>query len=207
MGNTKKSKLFLGCLAAILLGAIGSGLWNVALGPVLSWTGNALLTAASFGVESVKNGVYREIAKGFHEQAGVTWLKIFSAFLMAIPFVFLFFTFLHRPVFAAIQKSVRGSADSPPRPKRMLVVLCLLLLFCCSFFFIQYLYVAYSNRAITHFRQSLSICMPRLDQQQEEDVLAKFAKIQCKNDYTAIMEELTEVANAASDELPDFKAW
>ena len=207
MAETKRSKVVIGGIVTILLGAVGSGFWNVALGPALAWTGNVLLSAASFGIEATKNVTYCEIARGFHEQAAVTWLCTFSLFLMAIPFQCLFFYFFGRPIRKVLRRSITGTNSTPPRPTRTLLIICFVLLFSSSFFLVEYMFVAYSNRAITHFRQSFAICAPYMEDADEEEILAAFAKIRTKSDYVDVLERLSKVATNAGQELPSINAW
>src|SRR5271167_1724021 len=60
-------KVVFGIFATVLLGAFGSGLWEIALRPVGLWLGKAILTGATLGSAVVKDRIYVEAAKGLHE--------------------------------------------------------------------------------------------------------------------------------------------
>jgi hypothetical protein len=68
MQLTGWKKITAGVVATIILGALGSGLWETALRPSGSWIWRGILTAATLGSQSIKNQVYVEAAKGSTQQ-------------------------------------------------------------------------------------------------------------------------------------------
>src|SRR5579863_8528148 len=60
-------KIALGTLGTLLLGALGSGLWELALRPGGQWLGRAFLSLVTFGSRYLKDQVYIEAARGYHE--------------------------------------------------------------------------------------------------------------------------------------------
>lgn len=56
-----------GLLTVIILGAIGTALWEVVLKPPSSWLLRKLLSAATFGLKSAKIIIYKRIASGQEE--------------------------------------------------------------------------------------------------------------------------------------------
>src|SRR5260370_30055063 len=75
---SKWKKVALGFVATILLGALGSGLWELALRPMGLWLGKTIPTAATLGSTAAKDQIYLEAAKGIHEAASLElfWLTI-----------------------------------------------------------------------------------------------------------------------------------
>ena len=77
----------LGGIGTIVLGAIGSGLWERALGPALNLFGRAILTVATLGSTAAKDQIYTTAARGYHEASDqqmlifLTSLILISAFL------------------------------------------------------------------------------------------------------------------------------
>lgn len=57
----------LGAVGTIILGGLGSGLWDLVIKPSAARMAQVMLTAATLGSSVVKDGVYREAAKGLHE--------------------------------------------------------------------------------------------------------------------------------------------
>jgi hypothetical protein len=72
------SKWTLALLGTIVLGAIGSGVWDVVFKPFFSWIAEILLNVATLGLAAIRDEMYVEIAKGTYERAGVALLSMFS---------------------------------------------------------------------------------------------------------------------------------
>jgi len=52
---------------AVLLGALGSGLWDLFLKDALFWLGTKSLAVATFGFQRIRDTAYIEAAKGHRE--------------------------------------------------------------------------------------------------------------------------------------------
>ncbi|MBJ6911644.1 hypothetical protein JG661_20470, partial [Vibrio cholerae] len=79
----KYIKVTLGTIGAIVIGAIGSGVWEYILQPVLKNGSNAFLELATLGAESYKDDLYQEVAKGYQEKASFSLLLSFNALLVS----------------------------------------------------------------------------------------------------------------------------
>jgi hypothetical protein len=84
MQFSRWKKLILWSIGSLILGALGSGLWELALKPGGQWITHLILTAATLGSMSLKDGVYRQAAKGLHEEAAFSILVDFSFWIVAI---------------------------------------------------------------------------------------------------------------------------
>lgn len=165
----------MGLTATILLGALGSGLWELALKPLGRWLGKSLLTVATLGSNSVRDDIYREAAKGIHEASSLQlfWLVVLS---MSLICWFAFgYAFGQRGGSKANEKfmeSVKALSDEAKLAatetrlavlKRQLSTINLLALgFACLFVsiqFIDYLKLLQANSAYTFFAQSMAICV------------------------------------------------
>src|ERR1035437_392134 len=84
MHLSRWKQIVLGFLGTILLGAVGSGFWELGLKPVFQWLGRILLTAVTLGSNTVRDDIYKEAGKGLHETSSLQlyWLVILSLFLM-----------------------------------------------------------------------------------------------------------------------------
>jgi len=73
----KKLKIICAAIVTIFLGAIGSGIWETVLKPCLVFLSN--MTIKLFGKFSTAliDNIYREVAKGFHEQYSFFLLTMF----------------------------------------------------------------------------------------------------------------------------------
>lgn len=65
-------KAILGLVAALIVGGLGNGVWEYVLEPAFTWSVTGILNIATLGVQSFKDDLYREIAKGFHEESSLS---------------------------------------------------------------------------------------------------------------------------------------
>lgn len=83
-----------GAAVAVLVGAVGSGLWERAMEPALEAIGSALVSGIGSVFSTYRDSIYSEAAQGFHEQHSLTLLGvllfgmsgIFAGFWFAIYF-------------------------------------------------------------------------------------------------------------------------
>ena len=72
-------KKVVGLLGVIVLGAIGSGVWDIIGRPSLGSLQRVILTIASLGVKALKDTTYLEIAKGFTEATSTRLLYAYTS--------------------------------------------------------------------------------------------------------------------------------
>ncbi len=85
----KYHKIIAGTFITILLGAVGSGVWQYILEPIISNSTESVLNIATLGYDSFKNNLYQEVAKGFHEESSYP-ISIKFNILMAIALILFF---------------------------------------------------------------------------------------------------------------------
>lgn len=62
-------KTILSIIGALILGALGNGLWEL-VKPLLGWGGSFLLTAATLGLDSLRDGIYAAVPNAVVRQSG-----------------------------------------------------------------------------------------------------------------------------------------
>ena len=214
MHLSRWKKAVLGIVGAILIGAIGSGLWDVGVKPGGKWLGRAILDVATLGSAAVKDATYREAAKGFHEETG---LELYSQ-IVVLPLVFLLGA---TTGWLAAYKVVKVPPSSPVRepddstiPKmlrrrslNLLYTVELALLFMLTYAGVQLLELRQANQACTFYSQSMAICRPYIDEHQAQMLASRFAGIQRKADYIGIIDDLRRIAASNQRQLPDYQPW
>jgi hypothetical protein len=68
-------------IITIILGAVGSGLWEYMLKPIALSGTNFVLEIVTLGITKYKNGLYEDIAQGLHEQYSLAFLTFLLSFL------------------------------------------------------------------------------------------------------------------------------
>lgn len=71
-----KNKAILGVIGALIIGGLGNGVWEYVLEPVFTWSLAGILNVATLGVQTFKDELYREIAKGFHEESSLSLANV-----------------------------------------------------------------------------------------------------------------------------------
>ena len=225
--NEKKIPLIFGILGAILIGAIGSGLWNIVLEPALSWLGKSLFTIATLGLNSARDAIYADIARGYHESPSLILLCL----VLLVPFFTTSYLGGHhvgrklaeKEYVADLNKLKKIMPDVESEEffnkisaitaeryrtalKRARITMLLHAVLLTSLGFFMIINVVYTNKAITNFKQSLEICKPFIDLHGEELFISKFAQIKSKEDYIDIIDELKKIATNNDVKLPPFTA-
>lgn len=67
-----KKKAILGVIGALIIGGLGNGVWEYVLEPAFTWSLTGILNIATLGIQSFKDELYREVAKGFHEESSLS---------------------------------------------------------------------------------------------------------------------------------------
>jgi hypothetical protein len=222
MNLSKWKKAALGIVGAVLLGALGSGLWDVGIKPGSRWLGNAILNVATLGSVAVKDATYREAAKGPHDAPALALLSLSLGMLMGLITVLPIITLLlqkrmtipRRPSqhdgsddFRAARELALEDERKTSLTFRVLYMMELLLLLTVSSVFIVFLKTAQASRAYTFFFQSMAICRPYIEEHQAQILASRFAGIQGRAEYIELITELRHIAATNQRQLPDFEPW
>jgi hypothetical protein len=191
-------KWTLGILGTILLGALGSGFWDLCLRNTFIAIGHGILTVITLGISSVRDSFYVEVAKGRTDRVGI--------YLMSLVFLFVGVLAgrLARPIKVGGAPGSDMTAGQHQFLRRYTLILVLLL---SSTFLFRSVSITYTTGAIDHFEQSFAICLPFMSAQERDDVRSRFARIRTKNDYVSVLSILEQKARDHNIEIPKFSVW
>jgi len=204
------------CLGIVLLGILGTALWEIAINPLLPHLRDIVLDTVSLGIQSVKDGTYELIAKGVpnHPQFSSDFLSfgltIFLSFIiLAVGTV----------VIEAIRKVIYERQGKPKKKETEEfkftrkfakwtgnVAFAILILF-VSIWLYNSMRISYANSALMHYRQVLRICEPYLNDNDKKSVVSSFAQIRKRDDYLAVVKSLEKLAGENGQYVPQFKVW
>jgi len=214
-------KWLLGIVGIIFLGALGSGLWSLLFEPLFKRFGKFFISVASLGLKSVQNQIYAEVAKG-HRDRSVKILMFILIGLILIPLIFSLVSELKSQLFTQeLKKAVQIVKKNNPKvdnfeamvnnelkkireerrgkSRIQLMILCSVVLL---FLLFQRLKILIIELSISHFEQCTNICLPYLTNDEHKKILSDFALIKNKDNYSAIMNKLKEVAERGNLILP-----
>ncbi len=230
MRGKKYFKILLGIIGAILLGAIGSGVWKFLLEPAIFRGRNSILNIAVLGVEKYKNNIYEEVAKGFHEIPSlevyyyVIWIFALGLIVYGTELYIKSkqLKWKHDKLLVEIKSIITGTKRkelsiselyddaSKIKPQRLVftskICIVVVIIF-ATWLFISHFRHRYINSAITHFQQMCSIVKPYIDQQQEKQIISEFAQIKNKQNYINVIVKLKQLAEKNNLEMPKFEPW
>ncbi len=219
-------------LGAIFVGALGSGVWQSILSPMLRFARNWILDLASLGVESYRDEIYRQIATGLSGNANLRILflssVIFGGLLIAIvQYFFMRFSRIrdrHRDMLEELEKDKQGfdqvkitreglegkleaAGHLIKSAWRGIYLLMGLVALAITLQIMTFASVSYVNSATSHYQQVLKIASPYLDDNERLLVESKFAQIQNRQGYVEIVDRLASVARQHGQFVPDFQPW
>lgn len=84
----------LGIVASIVLGAIGSGLWEIAFKPIGKKLSSIVFTIITFGAKRAQDNIYKSAAMGHHDLPSLDNLVAMNALLVGVVFLSLFYIYL-----------------------------------------------------------------------------------------------------------------
>jgi hypothetical protein len=199
-----KVKWLVGITGALLLGALGSGLWEYVLQPAFGWAGSAALDVGTLGLERYKDGVYQEIARGNPQNI--------SVFLLSLT-IFLFVAFLGVVTgfvagvrqFRKESLSEEGEIATPSRTTFRIGVAAIV--FAAGWMAISSARAGYVNRAQVHYEQLLATTAPHMATEERVGSRSAFAQIQSREDFITVLSTLNEIAHKNRLEIPEFEVW
>lgn len=193
-------KKILAIISVIILGAIGSGVWDYLLKPFLKIFPEVILTIITFGIKGLQDNIYLEVAKGFHEIGSIL---IFTSLIAALT-GFLFFG-----VLAYIQISQKLSNEDKNTSnqgcpdegivgkirKRYRFILILVIIFLVVWLNWTWFRVAYINDKVTYYNQLYDTVAPFINEKEQLMIKSNFSQIKNKEDYDVIIDHLKKIAN------------
>jgi hypothetical protein len=200
-----------GAIGTLVLGAIGSALWDVGLKPMFSVFRNLILTLTSLGIDSVRNSAYVEAARGFHEHASTDWLVYFWA--LAIGFWLAVTTGeFKRPTVASRRTALsREDHASVQARKARLTILARVLGVVTLLFMGVLLGITlrntYSTTATAYFEQLHSVIAPTLTEGQRLSLRSRYSQIRSRAEYIALTNEMAAIARRNRMHVPSFTPW
>ena len=197
---TKKNLLWLA--GTLLIGALGSGLWEAVVKPSMLWFGTLMLDVATLGLSSLRDGMYQDVAKGTYERAGVMLLALATGILCG---------FLTAPIAAGRILRKRDESSRPgSATARMFRKNWVLVTFALAFtmiFFVSFFRISYIVRASNYADQLARITAPYFSEEDRLMVQSELAQVETREDYIRLVERLRKVASENNASVPDFAIY
>ena len=201
----------LSILVTIFLGAIGSGLWDALLKPIGNKVVKFLFTLLTFGTKRASNRIYKNVAKGHHDNLSLEILTLLFSGLIAILIVSQGLVYFKHDLLKAqilnIEECSKQKLNTQEdcnidifKPYSRLATL--IAIFITVIFLYRLLSLAIVNILITRYEQCLKVIRPCLKDFEYHLLEQEFALISTKEDYEKIINHIKNVAAENNISLP-----
>ena len=207
---------FASIIATIILGAIGSGLWDTAFKPATKWVGGALFTIVTLGAKRARNKIYEDASMGHHESPSIFILTILIAFLLAVVFSLTVKSYvdIYNPKLMTtdIRHCLEKEETNPTncihesiKDKVMPVLQLLTLLVVYTFvsFIYRLIKISKTNLITTYYEHCLKIIRPFLNEGEFIIFEQRYAMMKTKEEYDEIISNIEDIAKTNKIALPE----
>lgn len=214
-------------IIGILVAVIIQVLWGIGV-PVGNWLQEIIFKITTFGLTSLSNSFYRNVARGFHEESSIWILFVVISLLWLIVNMQIHGGFTKKNKSEDINKVLEDKLEEykklPPEEAEVLIKKAWeeydknyekeirrvkwnrrfkisVKIAIIIFLFFQFSILLQRNHAITRFRQVFTITKVFMDEKEEELILSRFSAIQNKQDYLYVLDTLTQKLKEKQQEL------
>lgn len=193
-------KFALGVIATIILGAIGSGLWERFLGPFLDWLARVTVGAFAWGHTSYRDSIYENAAKGFHEAHS---LAVYTLVLGLLPMFYLFILLRHPTAQGTTAAPSKFRETVRSRKGFWLVFILAMIVFVAVNF--SALRLRHINETITYSLATFEIVRPYVGEDQYARYRSRYFALRTAAEFEVLHREVQAVAKARGVQLPNYQ--
>ena len=189
-------KILLGFVATVLVGAVGSAVWERVLSPLLNWLYRGSIDAISSVSLTYKNGIYKSAAMGFHETYSFRTFALIGLLVALVALVLCYRGESGRRFTAGLFASHRGKIEG------IALITCLAFTGMVLFSIGRHETV---NRTVTYSIRSIDILRPYVDEKEYQTLLSQYYRIRTASAFYTFNQALVERAKLHNIELPEFE--
>jgi hypothetical protein len=185
-------RIFLGIISAIVLGAIGSGIWERILSPLVDNTFRFIIDSINLISTSYKDGIYLRSAKGFHEDYS---FRLFAIFILIVTLYILIKIIILNPKSPFLEFY------------NVIIYSKFFVLLVFAFSLITMFSVnknEYINSINTYAMQSINILRPYIGEENYIKILSDYHQIKTAKDFYKFNEKLLNESKSNGIELPKY---
>lgn len=235
IGYLKKKKISV-VIVTIMLGAIGSGVWEYIIKPSLLSFRDIILNITTLGISTYKNLIYSDIARGYTESSSLKLLNEFTTLYvmaMVIGCLWVYSTMKEikekRLEMLSRIDALQNKDYHPPNEEEtenelielkndiqksinkkgtvLVTAFVLMATFSVSEKFMSTYREKYINSAICHYEQSIKIAKPYLSSKEVLSIESEFAQINNKEEYISILKRIYSTLDSNGINFKRFDAW
>lgn len=207
-------------ISALIIGIIGSALWEKVISPLSSFIFLQVLNLSSSISETFSDDIYKSVASGFHEEPSIMLLSLITGVFIALSVTILLHIFANKneaqylyedidePTFDSdknetyiIQKLKAKTKKLNHKSKILSIIISISTIFYIIFFFYVLGRITYINLTITKTLNNIEILSPYISDHDYKMMKSKFHRIQNKVDYDSLNSEIENLSTIYSISL------
>lgn len=209
--RAKNTKLWV-TLGSIVLGALGSAMWELVGKPVFATISRAIFNIITSSVKGVSDNIYKDVASGQYQSFNILGIVIppiiFCFVLILIQMVNAIWVKLYGMEIAflnrdtnkqnLISKNIRVenvSIGLPEKQRRFLLFTVILSIFMTVLSIFTAISNYYTVQYTCYYKTLVTITTPYISSEQKDTFNSNFSQIQNKDDYKKIIKELEGVSD------------
>jgi hypothetical protein len=202
MVNSQLYKLAIGILGTVILGAIGSGLWDAVLKPAFPKLADFMLTISTLGLQEMRDSIYVEIARGNYERASLGTFEMASGMFSGITVGMIV------GVYVINRKSYIDNTDAQNLKKLMIsskkiaIPALLIQSLFAGFIIFNATRMTYIVIAAGQLQQMQDIVAPFLSDDERIRLHSNVAQIRSREDFQNITDQMSKIAGKNGLSVP-----
>jgi hypothetical protein len=213
-----KENWIISIISTLVIGALGSGLWEVVFKPVFKKIGDVTFYILTVGIKKTRDDVYLDAAKNHREQGGVFIARHMALILASILIAFSMVTFqtsygkieyfndFEKCNSIEIKQELKECKKEIAKEKLENLAIFTIPMFIFLAVVLMYtsLKIQQVYRITIDFNQYLTICRPHISIEEALSLEAEFALMKEKENYEKLIGRLDEIAKSNYKELPRY---
>jgi hypothetical protein len=213
--NNNKSllKKFISLLGLLLIGAIGSGLWDIFLKDLLYNIGNIFVDGVSFFYSDYINSLYENIGKNASVFDILPGVVIITLFIGLSFFFLIFMMFIYRKAIKGdddINKSNKATKPSSYslKSRKILIIIAILISLYNSITYTNLLIKEMTTlRARNYIERTSEIIHPNITEEEYLKLRSSYRQIDNKEKFENTLNQIISYAEKDSIVLPEIKFY
>jgi len=197
-------KIIIVVIGAILIGAIGSGVWEHLLKPTIKFISYSTVKILSLISSNFKDEVYVNASYGFNEEYS---MKTYFLLVFGIIYIILVVTYTTRRTLKRYidekNENITTEGIRSPTKKRLILLLLLFITATSLMFFLQ-AQDLYSHRVTTWSLSSVERVRGKITEEEYKTLRSKFFLVDSAKDYYEFYDELLQLAKENNIKLRPF---
>ena len=200
-------------IATIILGAIGSGLWEIFLAPIFNWFSDLFLRLLSSIFDGYVNSIYGEVGKIPIEKPGLLPFANIVVWVILLPWIFIYLLYWKTNLLKSKIENPKSSQDLSPkelliRLKKIRSRIFWFLIPMAILATLSYSHVLFETthalKTAIFIERSIEIIAPSIGENQRLQLRADYRAIDNAEKFYILYDKLHELANAHSVDLPEY---